>query len=71
MSAKSLLCAVAFDRATTTFKWLRDRYIIVTAVSGLVLIGMGVLLLSGNLTTLNNHARDALDAVGLGGLYNL
>ena len=29
-----LLTAVAFTRATTAFRWLRDRYLIITAVSG-------------------------------------
>ena len=30
----ALLCAVAFDRATTAFKWMRDHYLVLTAVSG-------------------------------------
>ena len=38
---------------------------IVTAVSGLVLIAMGVLLLTGELTRLNIEAQKALDSVGL------
>jgi cytochrome c-type biogenesis protein len=37
----------------------------VTALSGLVLIAMGVLLLTGELTRLNLQAQDALDSVGL------
>jgi cytochrome c-type biogenesis protein len=60
-----LLTAVAFTRATAAFRWLRDRWTIVTAVSGLVLIGMGVLLLSGELTRLNGEAQQALDSIGL------
>jgi len=60
-----LLTAVAFTRATAAFRWLRDRYVIVTAVSGAVLIAMGVLLLSGELTRLNLEAQRALDSVGL------
>ena len=38
---------------------------IVTAVSGLVLIAMGVLLLTGELTRLNGEAQQALDSIGL------
>ena len=38
-----LLTAVAFDRATTAFRWLRDHYMIITVVSGVVLIAMGML----------------------------
>jgi cytochrome c-type biogenesis protein len=60
-----LLTAVAFSRATTAFRWLRDRYIIVTAVSGCVLIAMGVLLYTGELQRLNIDAQNALNDLGL------
>jgi cytochrome c-type biogenesis protein len=60
-----LLTAVAFSRATTAFRWLRDRYIIVTAVSGCVLVAMGVLLFTGELQRLNIDAQNALDGLGL------
>ena len=60
-----MLTAVAFNRATTTFSWLRDRWTIVTALSGVVLIAMGVLLLTGELTRLNVEAQQALDSIGL------
>ena len=60
-----LLTAVAFTRATTAFRWLRDRYLIITAVSGVVLITMGILLFTGELTQLNIEAQQALDSVGL------
>ena len=60
-----LLTAVAFTRMTAAFRWLRDRYLIITAISGVVLIGMGVLLLTGELTRLNLEAQDALNKIGL------
>jgi cytochrome c-type biogenesis protein len=60
-----LITAIAFTRATAAFRWLRDRYLIVTAVSGLVLVAMGVLLFTGELTQLNIEAQQALDSVGL------
>lgn len=60
-----LLTAVAFTRATTSFRWLRDRWTLVTAVSGLVLIAMGILLLTGELTQLNVKAQQGLDSIGL------
>ena len=66
-----LLSAVAFDRATSAFRWLRDRYLVITALSGVVLIGMGLLLLTGQLTDLNIEAQRALDAVGLDVLSDL
>jgi cytochrome c-type biogenesis protein len=60
-----LLTAVAFGRATTAFRWLRDRYLIVTAVSGCVLVAMGVLLFTGELQRLNIEAQNALNGLGL------
>ena len=60
-----LLTAVAFTRATAAFRWLRDRYLIITAISGAVLIAMGVLLYTGELTRLNLEAQQALDGLGL------
>jgi cytochrome c-type biogenesis protein len=60
-----LLTAVAFTRMTAAFRWLRTRYLVITAISGLVLVGMGVLLLSGELTRLNLEAQNALDSLGI------
>jgi cytochrome c-type biogenesis protein len=60
-----LLTAIAFTRATTAFRWLRDRYLIITALSGAVLIAMGLLLITGELTELNLKAQQALDGLGL------
>ncbi|MGZ8633895.1 MAG: cytochrome c biogenesis CcdA family protein [Solirubrobacteraceae bacterium] len=60
-----LLTALAFTRATTAFRWLRDRWTVVTAVSGVVLIAMGTLLLTGELTQLNVEAQRGLDSLGL------
>ena len=51
-----LLTAVAFTRMTTAFRWLRDRYLIITAVSGAILITMGLLLFTGELARLNIEA---------------
>jgi cytochrome c-type biogenesis protein len=66
-----LVTALAFDRATTAFRWLRDRYLIVTAVSGAVLIAMGVLMFTNELTTLNTEAQKLLGKVGLDFIYSL
>ena len=60
-----LITAVAFTRATTAFRWLRDRYLIITGLSGAILIAMGILLYTGELTTLNIEAQQALDGLGL------
>jgi cytochrome c-type biogenesis protein len=66
-----LLTAVAFDRATTAFRWIRDRYLLVTGVSGAVLILMGVLMLTGELTRLNVEAQSLLQDLGLDFLYRV
>jgi cytochrome c-type biogenesis protein len=66
-----LATALAFDRATTAFRWIRDRYLIVTAVSGCVLIFMGVLILTGELTRLNVEAQRWLSDLGLDFLYRV
>ncbi len=60
-----LLTAIAFTRMTTAFRWLRDRYLVITAISGMVLIAMGVLLFTGELAQLNVKAQQALDELGL------
>ena len=60
-----LLSAVAFDRATTGFRWLRDHYTVITVVSGVVLVAVGVLVWKDDMTDLANAVRDAMDALGL------
>jgi cytochrome c-type biogenesis protein len=67
-----LLTAVAFTKATSAFRWLRDHYLVITAISGAILIGMGILLLTGDLTGLvNNEARKLFDTIGLDFVYEL
>jgi cytochrome c-type biogenesis protein len=60
-----LLTAVAFTRMTTAFRWLRNHYMIITAVSGVILIVMGVMLFTGELAQLNIKAQAWLDDLGL------
>jgi len=66
-----LLTAVAFDRATTGFRWIRNHYMLVTAASGAVLIAMGVLMLTGELTRMNIQAQAWLHDLGLDFLYQV
>jgi cytochrome c-type biogenesis protein len=66
-----LLTAVAFDRATTAFRWIRTRYMLVTAVSGAVLVVMGVLMLTGEMTRMNIQAQAWLNDLGLDFLYRV
>ena len=66
-----LLSAVAFHRASTVFRWLRDRYVVITAVSAVVLVAMGVLIFTGEIARLNVEAQRLLESVGLGDLYSV
>ncbi len=66
-----LLTAVAFQRATTAFKWLRDHYLVITFISGAILIVMGTLILTGELQQLNSNAQQFLDDLHLSFLYNI
>jgi cytochrome c-type biogenesis protein len=66
-----LVSAVAFHRATRVFRWLRDHYTVITVVSGLTLIAMGVLIFSGELARLNIEAQQFLEKLGLDELYNV
>jgi cytochrome c-type biogenesis protein len=66
-----LVSAVAFQRASTVFRWLRDRHVAITATSGVVLVAMGVLIFTGEITELNIEAQRLLDTIGLGDLYSV
>src|SRR3954447_25712021 len=59
-----LLSAVAFDRFTGAFKWMRDHYTIITVISGAILVGVGVLVFNHEMTRLAAEARDFADTLG-------
>jgi cytochrome c-type biogenesis protein len=61
-----LLSAVAFDRFTGAFKWLRDHYTIITVVSGVILIAVGILVFRHEMSRLAADARTIADDLGLG-----
>jgi cytochrome c-type biogenesis protein len=60
-----LLTALAFNRATTAFGWIRRHYAVINAVAGVLLIGIGILVLTGELFRLNIEAQKLLDSWGL------
>jgi cytochrome c-type biogenesis protein len=60
-----LLTAIAFTRMTTAFGWVKRHYAGIMAFGGVVLIAMGVLVYTGELTTLNQQAQSALDDMGI------
>ena len=60
-----VLSAVAFSRVTGFFRFFRDHYAVITLVSGAILIAMGVLLFTNELTTLNAKALNLMDDLNL------
>jgi cytochrome c-type biogenesis protein len=63
-----LLAGVAFARAMTVFRWLRDHYIVIQRVSGAVLVTLGLLLFFHRDWWLRVALNHALSSIGLGGL---
>ncbi len=60
-----LITAIAFTRMTTAFGWVKRHYAGIMAAGGVVLIAMGVLVFTGELTSLNADAQRALDDLGI------
>jgi cytochrome c-type biogenesis protein len=60
-----LLSSLAYGAGTQRFSWLRRRYPLLQVASGLVLVAMGGLVLSGELFRLNIEVQQALDGLGL------
>jgi cytochrome c-type biogenesis protein len=65
-----LLTALAVNRATDAFRWIRSHYGAIMTVSGVILIVVGVLVATDQMTRLNTEARAFLDSVGLQGLVD-
>ena len=60
-----ILTAVAFSRMTTAFAVVKRHYQAIVATGGLILIAMGILIWTGELTQLNMEAQRLLSEVGL------
>jgi cytochrome c-type biogenesis protein len=60
-----ILSALAFSRVTGIFRFFRDHYSAITAVSGVILVVMGVLLFTNELARLNSEALKLLDHLGI------
>jgi cytochrome c-type biogenesis protein len=60
-----LLTAVAFSRMTTAFTVLKRHYSVIVAVGGVILIAMGVLIWTDELTRLNAEVQSSLSEIGL------
>jgi len=60
-----LLTAIAFNRATTAFAWIRRHYAVINGLSGILLIAIGVLVITGELKVLNVEAQNFLERLDL------
>ena len=60
-----LLTALAFSRMTAAFAVVKRHYQVIVATGGLVLITMGVLIWTNELTVLNSEAQRWLSGMGL------
>ena len=60
-----ILSALAFSTFSGLFRFFRDHYAVITVISGLVLIVMGVLLYTNELTRLNSEALSLMDDLGI------
>jgi cytochrome c-type biogenesis protein len=63
-----LLAAIAFARSMAAFRWLRDRYTLIQAGSGAVLVATGLLLFFDRFWWLNIAVNRLFEAVGLGNI---
>jgi cytochrome c-type biogenesis protein len=59
---------VAFGRLAGVLALVRRHLRVINLVSGALLAGLGILLVTGELHVLSNWASDVLDAIGLGNL---
>jgi cytochrome c-type biogenesis protein len=66
-----LLTAIAFNRATTAFAWVKRHYAVINGVAGVLLISIGILVLTGELFHLNIEAQKMLDRWGLNFFQNV
>jgi cytochrome c-type biogenesis protein len=71
MAVPFLLTAILFNRATGAFRFIREHYAAVTAVSGVILVVMGLMIFTNEITRLNSSAQDFLGNLGLDFIYNL
>jgi cytochrome c-type biogenesis protein len=60
-----LLTSIAFNRMTRLFGFVKRHYAVIVAAGGAILVVMGVLIVTGELTQLNIEAQKVLNNLGL------
>jgi cytochrome c-type biogenesis protein len=65
LGASFVVTGIAFTRAMSAFRWVRDRYTIIQVVSGVTLVALGLLLFFHRDWWLHVALNRALDTIGL------
>src|SRR5204863_4946989 len=65
LGAAFVVAGIAFARAMSAFRWLRDRFFAIQIVSGTVLVALGLLLFFHRDWWLHVALNRALDGIGL------
>jgi cytochrome c-type biogenesis protein len=60
-----LLIALAFERMTAALGVVKRHFPVIIAIGGAVMICLGLLIVTGEFTTLNNQANSLLEGTGL------
>jgi cytochrome c-type biogenesis protein len=60
-----ILTALAFSRMTTAFAVVKRHYSLIVAIGGVILIVMGVLIFTGEITQLNSHLQRWAEEAGI------
>jgi cytochrome c-type biogenesis protein len=60
-----LITGLAFGTATSFFGVIKRHYAVIIGLGGVVLIGMGILIWTGEFTQLNIHVNNWLQSIGL------
>jgi cytochrome c-type biogenesis protein len=60
--------ALALERVTNAARVIRNHYTVITVVGGILLIAIGWLVATHQMTRLASEARDIVDALGLDGV---
>jgi cytochrome c-type biogenesis protein len=60
-----MLCALAFGKMTAVLSVVKRHYPVVIGAGGIILVGMGVLIFTGEFTTLNQTVDGWLQTLHL------
>jgi cytochrome c-type biogenesis protein len=65
LGAAFMLAGIAFTRAMSAFRWVRNRYVVLQLAGGATLVALGLLLFFDRSWWLNVAVNRVLESVGL------